>query len=495
MSASGPEASRLPAMFRRGLLGYLPANVVQGAAGLLAIVLFTRVLSPAEYGIYALAFTATSLIHTLVFTWIEAAMARFYAREAGSAALADHFATLYRCWFGAAGAFGIAATAAMIFWPPGPLKAALGIGVASILGRSLIKLIQERRRAAGEVRAFAVLDMIQSAGGLGIGFVLIALGFHAAGAIAGSGIIALAALLWTLPSELSRARGGLFEAQRARAYAAYGVPIAASLVLAAALATTDRFLLALYLNDASVGVYHAGYSLASRGLDVIFIWLGMASGPALIMAFERGGMAAMKTGARQQAAFMVAVALPAAVGLALVARPLAEVVVGPALRPGAARVTPWIAASALFSGLTVYYLNLAFALARRTGQLLTVMAIPALANIALNLVLIPRFGLDGAMWATTASYGLGMVASFGLGRRALPLPIPVSALFAAGAASLVMALVVMSLPTPGGIEELVEKSAAGAIVYGLMAVALDLGGLRRRLGGLLARRRESVATG
>jgi len=67
---------------------------------------------------------------------------------------------------------------------------------------------------------------------------------------------------------------------------------------------------------------------------------------------------------------MVALALPAAVGLALVARPLAEVMVGPALRVGAARVTPWIAASALFSGLTVYYLNPAFTLARRTGLLL-----------------------------------------------------------------------------------------------------------------------------
>lgn len=480
-------------MFWRGLLGYLPANVVQGVVGMLAIVLFTRVLSPAEYGVYALAFTAMSLGHTLVFTWIEAAMARFYAREAGSASLADHFATLYRCWLAAALVFTVTASIAMVLWPPSALKAALAVGLASILGRSLIKLIQERRRAAGEARAFAILDIIQTAGGLGIGLILIALGMHAAGAIAGSGVIAAIGLLWALPGELRRGQGGHFEAARARAYAAYGVPIAASLVLAAALATTDRFLLALYLNDTSVGIYHAGYSLASRSLDVLFIWLGMASGPALIMALERGGTEALKISARQQASLMVALAVPAAVGLALVARPLADVIVGPALRVGAARVTPWIAASALFSGLTVYYLNPAFTLARRTGLLLGVMAAPALVNIGLNLVLIPKFGLDGAMWSTTASYGLGMVASFALGRRALPLPIPVAEIARAGVASLAMALAVMSLPSQGGALELMEKASIGAMVYGLAALALDLCGLRARLGVMLARRRESLA--
>ena len=41
-------------MFWRGVMGYLPANVVQGVVGLLTIVTFTRVLSPHDYGAYAL---------------------------------------------------------------------------------------------------------------------------------------------------------------------------------------------------------------------------------------------------------------------------------------------------------------------------------------------------------------------------------------------------------------------------------------------------------
>ena len=36
-------------MFWRGVLGYLPVNLAQGLVGLLTIVVFTRLLSPADY--------------------------------------------------------------------------------------------------------------------------------------------------------------------------------------------------------------------------------------------------------------------------------------------------------------------------------------------------------------------------------------------------------------------------------------------------------------
>ena len=85
-------------MFWRGVLGYLPVNIVQGVVGLLSIVIFTRVLTPQAYGVYALAFSAMSLAQTGLFVWLEASMARFYVRELEAGRLAAHFATLYRCY-------------------------------------------------------------------------------------------------------------------------------------------------------------------------------------------------------------------------------------------------------------------------------------------------------------------------------------------------------------------------------------------------------------
>ena len=468
-------------MFWRGVIGYLPVNIVQGVVGLLTIVVFTRVLSPADYGVYALAVSGTSLVHTATFNWLECAMARYYATEAEGDRLPAHFATIYRTFLAMALGFPLLAGAIVWLIPiPAPLKFAVGCGLAAIIFRCLLKLAQERRRAAGDVSGAAIIDIVQTLGGFVIGAGMAVAGFGGAGPMIGMGAAAMICLTWALPTELRQTRGGQFERARMKLYAAYGLPVSMSLILALVLATTDRFLLAAYLNESSVGVYHAGYSLANRTLDVMFIWLGMAGGPAAIAAFERGGQAGLRAAAREQASFMVALTLPAAVGLALVARPLAELMVGPGLREGAAHVTPWIAASALLSGLTTYYFHTAFTLARRTQLLLIAMTVPALSNVALNWFLIPRIGLDGALWATLISYGLGMAASWSLGRRTLALPIPWTTLARAGVATVAMAVAVLSIPAFGGFWELALKASAGAVVYGLVAFAFDVCGARSR---------------
>jgi O-antigen/teichoic acid export membrane protein len=182
---------------------------------------------------------------------------------------------------------------------------------------------------------------------------------------------------------------------------------------------------------------------------------------------------------------MLLLTIPAAVGLALVASPLAHLMVGPELADGAAQVTPWIAASGLLAGLTTYYFHQAFTLGQRTHFLLVAMTVPALANLVLNLLLIPRMGLQGALAATVISYALGLVASAALGRRLMALPVPWITLAQAATASVLMALAVSRIPAFGGLGELVAKSAAGALVYGLVAYALDAGGLRSRAGQAL----------
>ncbi|WP_304190171.1 lipopolysaccharide biosynthesis protein [Phenylobacterium aquaticum] len=467
-------------MFWRGVLGYLPANLVQGVVGLLTIVTFTRLLTPAQFGDYALGFSVMSLIHTAVFVWNEAAMARFWAGSAERRDGADHSAAVYGAWVLLLAVLPLAALVAWL-WPLHPgLKYAVLAGIAAIAPRTLVKLAQERRRAAGEVRASALLDMGQTLGGFAIGAGLALAGLGGAAPLMGAGLAALACLPFVLPTDGRLAVSGRLGLARVRAHAAYGLPVALSLILALVLATTDRFLLARFLDEAAVGVYHAGYSLANRTLDVVFIWLGAAGGPALVMALERGGRDALKTAAQEQAQLMVLLTLPAAVGLAMVAGPLAQLMIGPALSVGAAHVTPWIALSGLLGGLTTYYFHQAFTLSRRTPLLLVAMTVPALANVALNLVLIPRFGLDGALWATPASYALGLAASALLGGRSLALPIPWRTVGQAAGASLAMALAVSRVPALGGLPELALKAGLGALVYGLIIALLDAGALRSR---------------
>ncbi|WP_370545448.1 lipopolysaccharide biosynthesis protein [Caulobacter sp. 17J80-11] len=466
------------AMFWRGVWGYLPANAVQGLVGLGSIVVFTRLLTPEEYGRYALAFSVLVLAHTSVFTWLEAAMARFWAAERDEG-LSAHFATLYRTFFALTVPFALVAGLALWLWPAAPaLKGAVAAALGTVIAKCLVQLARERRRAAGEVASASLLDMAQTAGGFLLGAGLAAAGLGARGPLLGLLLGALLLVPFCLPRELSFAKGGGFEPARARAYAAYGLPVSASLILALGLASLDRFLIAGFLDAGAVGAYHAAYTLANRTLDVLFVWLGAAGGPALVAALERGGRTELEKTAREQASTMLLLCLPAAAGLALVARPLAELLVGEGLRAAAAQVTPWAALSALFAGLTTYYFHQAFTLGRRTTLLLAAMAVPAAANLALNLILLPRFGLAGAAWAAAASYAIGAVASYVIGRKATRLPLPWNTLLRCAFATAAMAVVVVLLPELGGLPELILKAGAGVIVYGACAWALDAGGVR-----------------
>ena len=475
-------------MFWRGVWGYLPANIVQGVVGFGAIWIFTRLLSADDFGRYALAFSVVTLAHVAVFSWLEAAMARYWAAQTPGHSMAAHFASLYRTAFILIAVF--VPVAGVILWllPLDNLfKIAIGVGLAGCPARCLAKLAQERFRAAGEVSRSAMLDMATTVGGLiiGVGFALAGAG--GAAPLLGLGLAPLCALPFILPGELRQARQGVVEIERLKTYAAYGYPIAASLTLALVLASTDRFLLAIFLNEAAVGAYHAGYSIANRTLDVLFLWLGAAGQPALVMALERGGVAQLKVAAREQASTFFLIGIPAAAGVALVARPLAEVMIGEGLREMATTITPWIALSALLYGLTAYYFGQAFTLGQRTRLLLVAMIVPASANVVLNLLLIPRFGVIGAAWATAASFGLGMVVTLLMGRRVLALPIPWDCLIRCLIATGLMTLVVRAIPPIGGFLELMVDASVGAIVYGAAAVFMNAAGVRDLLGRLYKR--------
>jgi O-antigen/teichoic acid export membrane protein len=475
-------------MFWRGVWGYLPANIVQGVVGFLAIILFTRLLSPEDFGRYALAFSVMTLAHVAVFSWLEAAMARFWAAQTPGAAH-GHFASLYRTAFGLGAGYLLVVGLGVWLVPADPLfKLALAVGLAGAPARCLVKLAQERFRAEGEVGKSARLDMAITLGGLAVGVSFALAGAGGAAPLLGLGLAPLAALPFVLPGELKQARGGRFEAARVSAYARYGYPIAASLALTVVLSSTDRFLLAWFMDEAAVGAYHASYSIANRTLDVLFLWLGTAGQPALVMALERGGIDQLRVAAREQLSTFLLIGLPAAAGVALVARPLSEVLIGEALRTAAAGVTPWIALSALLFGLTAYYFGQAFTLGKKTRLLLVAMAIPAGMNVVLNLILVPRFGLMGAAWATAISFGLGLIATILIGRRVVPLPIPWEAVARCAVATGLMALVVSRLPAIGGLGELILDAGVGAVVYAIATLTLNAAGVRDVAVRLAARR-------
>lgn len=481
-------------MLGRQLLGYLPVQAAQAIVGFGAVAVFTRVLPAEAYGSYALALAALSLTHIVTFTWLEAAVARFHARAERKNALHNHLATAYRLYalIAVAGAFGLGGLIALLPLDV-PLKTAFAFALVQLLLRALLQIGLETHRAAQEVRRYSALE----AGYLMLGFVIgttliLTTDLGAAGVFAGTAAAAAIMLVFDLPVMLRRARSGRVRTGRAKAYLGYGGAISASLIFEHLLSVGDRFLIAGFLGSGAVGMYAAGYGLADRLLDIIFIWFGAAVWPMTIKAFEREGADAAKAVAERAAGLMALIAFPAAAGLALVAGPLTGVILGEGVRDGAAMVLPWIALSGLMNGMMTYYFHEAFTLKRRTGVMAVIMAGAAALNLGLNLVFIPVFGLPGAAAATVIAYFAALMVCAVLGRRVFALPLPWAEWIKAATATVIMTAGVFSVPTfHSAWLLLLAQVFTGAVVYAAAAYVLNIADCRSWLSGLRAMRKPA----
>jgi O-antigen/teichoic acid export membrane protein len=194
---------------------------------------------------------------------------------------------------------------------------------------------------------------------------------------------------------------------------------------------------------------------------------------------------------------MALVLFPAVAGIIAVAAPLSTVLIGEALRARALSITPLVTVGALLAGMNNGYFLLSFTLAKKTRLLVIAMSIPAIANIVLNWLLIPRLGLVGAAGAYLASFAVGILAAWVLGFKARAMPVPLLELAKIAGAAAVMAAALGLIPALGPTLDLTLKPVLGMTIYGALAYGLDLGGARafadRALGKLSLGHRLGLA--
>ena len=468
-------------MLNRHLVAYLPVYLAQALVGFGSVAVFTRILSPDEYGRYMLILAGASLAATLVFTWLDAAIARHHARSDARGSLPGHLWTAWRIFGGLALCASLVAGLAIWLTPlTDELKTAISFAIASTIIRSGLSVALETRRAAGEAWRYSLLETFTLSGGFALGIVFIlAGGMGAAGPFAGLALASLVALAIDAPVLLSKAKRDRADAKRALVFFAYGAPVAVSLIFEHLLSVGDRFVIAAFLGEAATGAYAAGYGVADRSLSIIFLWLGAATGPLLIKTLEHQGRAAAQDVARKTAGLMALIGFPAAAGLALVAEPAARLLIGPEIALAAAAIMPFIALSGLMNGIMTHYFHEAFVLGRRPKVMAGVMLVAAAVNLALNLILIPRFGIMGAALSTVFAYGGALIGCVLIGRRIFLMPIPLGDWTRAIAATGLMAVAILALPDFDlAIIDLAAAIIVGAAVYGATALALNISDCR-----------------
>lgn len=462
------------------LLLALKFMVARGATAVLILVqvmLWSRLLEPDDYAIYALVMAAGLLLRAMLFSWLGDVAVRFLSDrrldpDTRLAAVSTVFLALtlgllllylsVLPWLG------------RLVSPPLAF-AALLVGVLGgwiELSQQLSRARLEHRRLAFKMLGYEVLKLC-----LGVGLVLA--GWRAFGLIgATTGAMLVTALVW-LPSDRVRLLAWSSDWKITLApMMRYGWPIALTAGVPQLLSVIDRFMLLWLIDEATAGRYALAFEMARQPVLLVMIAASTTALPLASRAASENGIPAAAGVLRSHATTLLLLALPATAIEVAFARPITDLILGAAYRDTGAAIMPLVALATFVGGWRSFHLDIGTHLIQRSrafiGMWLAIVAI----NVALNAVLIPRFAAPGAAWATLLAQIGGVAYFYLLVPRAPVLGVSWRDV-AKIAVGLGLAMPVAIALDPGrGALWLVISLGLGAAVYLLVLSTLRTGELR-----------------
>lgn len=450
-----------------------------GAAivNLAALAVYSRLLGPAEFGIFALAQATAIILHNGLFHWLEAAILRFVPARSDNGP--DPVPALARGY-----ALAVLCLVALALLSP----VVSGVFAITIIGPMLLMTLGEAasngaaefHRAAGSLRSYAVLVLLRAilATGCGATYLLLhgptahyAILGHAGGCLA----VGMIGMMWRRPRTTAH-RPVLTLLDIAR----YGWPLSASLVARLAAQRLDRFIVAGLLGLEAAGIYALALDFARRAIGVPLAMVNLATYPRMAAAADRDDDTEISRLARLNWRALSLAGLPLAAGLAAISPVLLPLLFGAAFGGNeAVAVAAFAAASILLEAARVQHFDLAFMLRRETLPLLAISLVTLAAAGAGCIALAPAFGLPGAATAALLAAFVALILSVALGRRRLIMEAEISRTIVTGIGALLMGCAVAALGTVfDGLGGVLLGIGAGAAIFAIYAMLVPATGLR-----------------
>lgn len=251
----------------------------------------------------------------------------------------------------------------------------------------------------------------------------------------------------------------------------FGVPLIAYELAGITLNIGDRYVIEALLGSAPLGAYSAAYNLCDYVRQVAFVSVSQAIAPMYISSWGERGEAETRRFVHEALRYLMMLAIPVVAGLAAVGGDLLALLASEKYRHGAA-VIPWVTAG-MGIDAAVGIVGAGLFIHKRTVMLASLVAGCAALNVALNLVLVPKYGIMGAGIATFLSYAALTAAVQRASARVMPIAFPWRDTLKFLLVAAVMYAAVVELPVGHDPLSLAARIATGVLVYGLLILAVD----------------------
>lgn len=396
---------------KRDVLHYAPAAFIPAGLSVGSVAIFTRLFGPEAYGRYSLVVAASSIATTFLAGWIQQSVLRYlprYRAEAELSQFMERFSVvvLTMCMV----------TLGILFLLYPLLKPVLGEyrrfyfpGVALVLTGILFQTLSTAFQADLKSGRYAKYRIAFAVGRLSLALAFVFLvSKDIIGLILGmvvSHVILIGFMKWEL---------GMWSALKAvhrsldlaflKKFASYGFPMIGWMMGGEILALSDRFVIGAFAGASEVGIYAANYSLISMGIGLLTGPMLMAAHPLVINAWENGNRSSVPGLIAMFSRFYLIVIIPVVFFVGAFSRDFVTLLLGTEYREGF-KIIPFVLAGHMVWGLSLYGQK-GFELLEKTKSMLAMVAVCAVCNVILNLILVPKYGYFAAAVTTFASYSL-----------------------------------------------------------------------------------------
>ncbi|GIV17139.1 MAG: hypothetical protein KatS3mg022_2574 [Armatimonadota bacterium] len=303
---------------------YLMARGLPGLINFLSIAVYTRLLSPDEYGRYALVVAGIGLVNIVCFQWLSLSVLRFLpAHQTPETLLASVKAMYYLL----AGAITLIVLTGLLVGVPASWKGLILLALALLWAQTWFDINLEVTRTRLQPTRYGIGAGVRALTMLATATLLLLIYPVAYAPLTGQVVGALTGGFF-----LARRQWFGFNARLQKTIVKqifyYGLPLTGTFALSFVISSSDRFLLAYYLDEQAAGLYAAAYDLTAQILLVMMMIVNMAAYPLAVSSLEQQGVEAARLQLSRNIWLLAAVAVPVAVTLIVFAPYLSRILGG-----------------------------------------------------------------------------------------------------------------------------------------------------------------------
>lgn len=374
---------------------YLASSGIPAVLNVAGVFLFIRIFGEGGYGQYAVVAAIALLSGGVGSTWMVQSILRYHSGSLNREPAGVHVVR----YGAAAGSLIIGAVLIGILWYRG--ESLLSVLAAVVISLALMQynVRYALRQAARRPLTILASEVSRGVMALGIPLLLVfsgvASGFEAILVGIACGNVAGATVLGRLPQPDTD--GAVDWRPEAKRFLSYGIPLSIWMAFATLLTVADRFFIEYFLASEDVGVYVAMHDIAFKATALLLTPILLAAHPMIMGAWNEGRQDLARKHIASGIRMALGVALLAALAWWFLADFASRLILGSENAAAAAIAVPLCVAAGLWN--VAVLLHKPLELRKRTGQLVLLIACALAVQAALNMVLIPRMGIEGAPYA------------------------------------------------------------------------------------------------